>query len=450
MDFFRSSRAGSTDSASGAAGELISGIPLEECGPLGEHVAATAAKHDLLANDPSAREIEAQGAQSVSLTLKALCSSVNSDAAELARLTERRMLFEPILKEATRRVVQSARLLRSFGDELQQVRHRLPLLSNGSPFLVFLVLVAIAVGEFVLNRAAFKITGESAVNVDILAMALGVAQVAAAHEGGKAVRRLADRLSSTLATPALVVASVVPALLIAAGSVAGLRTAFFSESAIDVPSGWLLLLQVFLLWVAVALAIAHSQPLRAESARLAEEVRSDQAKLSELQGRWCELRTAELLAEATMRTTVTKACADMAVQQDHTVRQVQRFASGVQAATGAPASVEPSAVDDLGVLTTWQGWLAAHPIPSATPSVVEELDRLLQEVTVVELGPRPAAEGPSPEPLPRRLRRGRHTATGDGEPSPVAEEPEDPGLSDLAMNEPGPEGRNGRAGAWQI
>ncbi|GMU78967.1 MAG: hypothetical protein AMXMBFR46_17600 [Acidimicrobiia bacterium] len=433
--------------ADGNDGERIEGIPITRCEEMGKSN-RIAADHPRLGDDPIAAEVEKQGVQSRNLDSAAKSDSVNKALTDHAVKSEAVRLLVPELKAEAREAVLADHSLRTFEAEIEKVTWRLPLLTEGSAVLMWIVLLVIALGEFVLNRFAFEITGEDQMNVDVLAITAGVALVAGAHSGGYALRRLFDRLDGAKANPvSLVLSSVLLALGLAVFGIGGLRSAFFAEEGATVPSGWLMGLQAFLLWVAVVMSMAHASPLRNELIRRKEVAADARQRLAEIKGRWLSMRRAELDAEAACRTVMAQACWSYHVQDLHTDRQSLRYAAGVQETTGKPISAEATLSHGLDssleracgndpIVATWLQWLASHPAP-APAAVVDELDRLLESIA-----PLPAEASDKPvDAAPTDSAEAEADAAETAETATTVPEPEDTPV--VSVTEPGHPSSNG-------
>lgn len=351
--------------------EPITLISLDEARARGSQIQTP----DAIDKNPHTLEIELQGLEAESAAARSQVESVTKAVASLTTARTRREQFDPIYMRSAESWVAAEKEVKRTEDEIDERRRMLPLLPFGSG-VVFLILLVIAAAEFVLNRAAFEITGEDSLNIDVLAVAVGVGLVTAAHFLGIALRRLVDRLPGTALSPvALLVASVGGSLLIAILAINALREAFFAESELPVPGGALAWLQVFLLWVAVALSAAHANPLRENLTRTRVAATTQRKVFEKTRSEWTGLFNKHAEAHARTWAAVAGAAADADIQAAHTERARQAFAQG---ANGALDPAEPT---PNRIARSWSQWLDQNPMDLATPTVLVEAEKLIAQVT---------------------------------------------------------------------
>lgn len=353
-----------------AHSEPITLIGLDEARARGSQVEAA----NTLEGNPHALEIGLQGSEAENAAAKAQVEPVARAVASLKVARTRREQFDPVLEMAAKSWVASEKEAKRTQAEVDERRRMLPLLPFGSG-VVFLLLMIIAAAEFVLNRAAFEITGEDSLNIDVLAVAVGVGLVAAAHFLGIALRRIVDRVPGAALSPAaLLVASVGGALVIAILSINTLREAFFAESELPVPGGALAWLQVFLLWVAVALSAAHAHPLKENLTRVRSHATAQRKSFEKARSEWAGLFDKHAEAHSRTWAVVAAGAADADIQLAHTERARQAFAQGAKSALPL-ARIEPNRIGKA-----WHDWLDRNPVELQTPAVLSEVLKLIAQM----------------------------------------------------------------------
>lgn len=382
------------------AGEVISSLSIDDCIELGQRVPTEVVREDVRL-DPAAQMIMRQGAQAVHLVVQDGMAVVDKRRTEDTAATERRLAQEGILRQRMHDLRQREEVIEDFRGVTREHQGRFPLLEDIPVTWLVVVLGFLAFGEYVLNRVAFVTTGESSTNVDIMAIALGIGLVAAAHLGGVAVRRLVDRFDGVRLTRVhLVLASIVGSLLLASIAVAGLRSAYFSHEDEDVPTLMLFLLQFFLLWVALGVSMGHYNPNRKELSRLERERQDAQEDLQASCATWATSRSAELAAREALCRDVAVLVQNVRVQQEHTERQIAAFAMGVQETSKRQIDLDPSGETvEPPRITRLAAWVDEQVVPPVATDLAETLATFLTSPTVAD--PLAAAD----------------TTTGEGRPA---------------------------------
>lgn len=346
--------------------EMIVGLSLEQNYRLGTEAgevwAAAPGETPSPDTDPGAEHVQQQGRQSTLLTIGRCAAEV-----EPTRATERKA-FDGVSHaelELWDAVVEEHEAKREVDEQEQRAKTVNLSLVEDAPSWIFGVLIGvIVIGEWVLNRVPLEVAGDSRFETNLLAAALAVGLVAAAHLGGVGVKRALVRANGDdrPATHHLVMCGALLALALAAISMSGVRVAYFDSplhgSDSNPPWLWLLLLQVFLLTVATLLSMAHDTPMRAELSRRQDLLddafdRVDAAKVGLKRA-----RAAHVDARFELRTVTVKALTDVQVQAAHTARGLAEFSAGFQAALGRPVrSVKPES-GSLTAVAAWEAWLA--------------------------------------------------------------------------------------------
>lgn len=361
----------------------ITGLTIEECRQLGGESAKVTVAHDDLTHDPIWCGILVQGGQAEQSSLRTSVGPVNVARTALGDARERRRLHEGQLLVQARALVRAGSDRDAFRQEMGNAgwfaETDLP-----TPALLFLF-VAIALGEWVFNRAAFVITGEDALSVDVLAATVGVGLVSTAHLAGGAARRLLDDHVRTRGAKlaAGAGAAVVVAAALGVAGINVLRSTFFAEDAPEVPSGGMVLLQVFLLLVAVVASMVHANPT-AKTQRTLDDAYDDALDAyEEAKDAWLALRASEREAEAALRSRLVEATAMAGIQSLQTARELFAFGDAVQAGVETPVVAPFVSVVRHREIGRWEAWLDGHPFDEDVP-VVEELAALLAQVVGLE------------------------------------------------------------------
>lgn len=327
--------------------------------------------------DPGAVHVQQQGRQSTLLTVGRYAAEVEQARADERKADQssghaRLALWDAVIQEheAQRQV-----------DE-QQARAQTVNLSlvEDAPSWIFVVLIAvIMIGEWVLNRVPLEVAGDRAFETNLLAAALAVGLVAAAHLGGIGVKRSLVRANgdSRPAVHHLVLCGALLALLLAAISMSGVRVAYFNsplhEGDLDPPWLWLLLLQAFLLTVATLLSMAHDTPMRAELTRRQDLLDDAIDRVAAAKAALERARARHVDARFELRAVAGKALTEVQVQAAHTQRGLAEFSAGFQAALGRPVPYGQPLDGPMPAIEAWEAWLT-----EAADAAGEDIDELVR------------------------------------------------------------------------
>ena len=327
--------------------------------------------------DPGAVHVQQQGRQSTLLTIGRYAAEV-----EQARAVERKadQSVGHARLELWDAVIQEREEQREVDEQKARAKTVNLSLVEDAPSWIFVVLIAvIMIGEWVLNRVPLEVAGDSRFQTDLLAAALAVGLVAAAHLGGIGVKRSLVRANSDSrpATPHLVLCGALLALALAAISMSGVRVAYFNsplhEGDLDPPWLWLLLLQAFLLTVATLLSMAHDTPMRAELTRRQDLLDDAIDRVAEAKVALERARARHVDARFELRAIAEKALTEVQVQAAHTRRGLAEFTAGFQTVLGRPVPYGQPLDEPVPAIETWETWLT-----EAADASGEDVDELVR------------------------------------------------------------------------
>lgn len=396
---WRRSRDGQTEGPVGAdemlvtAPEPIVGLDLEQAYELGRRageVRAKAADSEAAtdgedAEDPGVVHVEAQGEQSVLLTVGERTAEVDRAVADERKAQMSKQAASHHLHDAVEAQVRAEQAVGVQQERAEQYNGSL--LEDAPSWLLFVVIGGIAIAEWVLNRAPFNLAGDDQLGTDLLAATVGIGLVAAAHLGGVGLKRTLVPVNGArrAALHHQVMVGVLFALVLAVVAIGGMRAAFFAQEGIEVSWAWMMIVQAFLLSVATLLSMAHDAPMRAELSRL-EEIRDDAN--DEVTGALAAYEAAcEALddAAARSRTVRTRAICEVGVQDVHTTRAWAEYAAGLQEAMGRPVGCTRPASLPMPQVAAWKEGLFGGDDSAATD--VAELIRSWRAQATAALGP---------------------------------------------------------------
>lgn len=442
-------RAGDGEDA-GDAAERIAAPSDQDASEWGMAAAGVAADGDGLAADPRADELRAGGLQRLYMSV-----SDHVDGLAEASLTLRDRLRG---RRPTARVVSEraddhdrARLTlaahRDVGD-----RHdpwaMLPEIPDGSHWWL---LAGIAAAEVALNWQALIELGDHLWVVRLLAVTTGFGVVLATYLVGRSLRRLlepqletaeaadgdgearvgpagGDRWRGPTITNAVVASAAGTMLVALTVALHVLRSAAFATFDVPAPSWTLWVVQLFFIITAIAATMLADSPHRRRRDDLERHVDETDEALADAEAADREAAYAVDQARHELYAIATRIVAYLAVLDEHTRRQLAKFADAAQQQAGKPVHIgHDGHLDEALRLAGWSklagaDWQLQSPEAIAA-EITEELRRLAGDDPAAPADGSPVdAAGwgepmasPSDDPTTAARRNGHETAGEDGQ-----------------------------------
>lgn len=323
-----------------ASGERIEIPRLETCRKNGRDNSDVATQHPLVLDDPNLRGIMAGGVQAGLATILTFLEQLEETSH---RLTDAARRHARLHAETTRAARDHAAAIRALEEHRQHLHraNRFPLLPEAPGWLVIVLLGMIALAEWQLNRGPLEVVVDDATGADVLALMVGVGQVTAAHLAGLAWRRLLDRREDwtgrITAIHYLLMLSTMLGMAVSALALHQLREYYLAGTD---GHGPLMALQVFLLWTASLLSLAHDNPMRLEDRRLERVAHDREVRVGKLLDELENASNRYTRARAARRSVLAELVDRVEIQDQHTKRAGYEFLAGVQAAASDPVTAE--------------------------------------------------------------------------------------------------------------